>query len=93
MDKQAIQRIADADATRFGIQDNPLAHLQIALGIEISIHHTSSRLDDRHTSIVAHEVNQPAPATRNANIDIPHSAEHLSRGLMSGREQGDDILQ
>ena len=91
MDDEAIKGIAHTYASSLGIVDDTLAHIEVAKFIEVSMHHTSSCLDDRHLGIVAHKVNQFATASGNAHIDVSYGIEHLSRSLMCGFQKGDHI--
>ena len=70
MYEQTVERIAHADATRLGIIDNGTSHLEVALFVEISVHHSGTRLDDRNAGSVTYEINQPTSATRDTKINI-----------------------
>ena len=93
VDEQAIQRIAHTDTAGLGIVDDGLAHLQVAVLVEIGVHYAGTRLDDRDTGSIADKVNQLAASTGDAEIDIAHGIEHLTSSLMGGWQQGNDILR
>ena len=92
VDEQRVERIAHRNAARLGVAHNPAPLLQVAVPVKIDVNHTCSRLDDRHARRVANEINEPAPASRYAHVDIPHRREHLGRGLVGGRQEGQHIL-
>ena len=66
MDEQRVERIANADATRLGVVDDGLSHLQVALLVEVRVYHTGSCLDDWHTGCVANKVDEFSATARNA---------------------------
>ena len=39
MDNQAVEGVAYADAARFRVVDNQPSDVQVALGVEIGVHH------------------------------------------------------
>ena len=91
MYEQTVERIAYADATRLGIIDNGTSHLEVALFVKISVHHSGTRLDDRNAGSITYEINQPTSAARDTKINIANSIKHLASSLKGGREQSDDI--
>ena len=73
--------------------DNGLAHLQVAVLVEIGVDDAGTGLDDRDTGGVAYKVNKFPSATGDAEVHVAHSIEHLARSLMGGGQQGNDILR
>ncbi len=51
------------------------------------MHHACSRLDDRHTRVLAHEVNQSASAAGNDQVHKSRGIEQLRRGIVCGRQK------
>ena len=93
MDEQTVEGVADTHTTGLGIIDNRLAHLQVTVLVEVSVHHTCSRLDHWHTGCITHEVDKLSAATWDAEVDITDSVQHLARSLMGGRQQGNDVFR
>ena len=91
VNEQAVEGVADRDATGLGIVDNRLAHAEITLFVEIGIHHTGTRLNHRHPGGIPDEVDELTTATGDAEIHVPHGIEHFACSLMGGGQQGDDI--
>ena len=91
MDKQAVQGIADTDATGLGIVDDSLAHLQVAVLVEVGVHHTGSCLDDGDAGRITDEVDKLSATTGDTEIHVTYGIEHLARGLMGGRQQSYDV--
>ena len=75
MDEQTVEGIADGNAARLGIQDDSLAHLQVALFVKVGVHHAGTRLDDRNAGGVAYKVDKPSTATWYAEVYIPHGIQ------------------
>ena len=92
MNEQTVEGVADADAARLGVVDDGLAHLQVAVLVEVGVHHAGTRLDDGHAGRVAHEVDELAAATGYAEVDVAHGIEHLARGLVGGGQQASPRL-
>ena len=90
VDNQAVEGIANANTTCLGVADDSLAFLHVAIHIEVGVHHTSTRLDDRNTSCISHEIYQATTTTRNAQVDIAYSIQHLASSLVGGRQQCHD---
>ena len=82
MNQEAVQRIANAHPTGLGIIDDGTALFQVAVLIEICVHHSGTRLNDRNTGIVTHKCNQFLSSTRNAEVNIPHSIQQFCRCLV-----------
>ena len=92
MNEQAVEGIANGDTAGLGIVDDRLAHLQVTVLIEIGIHDTSARLDDRYTGGVSDKVDELTTTTGNAEVDIADGIQHLACCLVGGRQKGYDIL-
>ena len=91
MDQQTVERVADADAARLGVVDDSLAHLQVAVFVEVGIHNAGTGLDDRDAGGVAHEVDKFTSTTWNAKVDVADGVQHLARRLVGSRQQGDHV--
>ena len=92
MNEKTVEGVADRDAAGFGIIDNGAAHLQVAVFIEIGVHHAGTGLDDGDTGGVAHKVDEFATTAWDAEVHITYGIEHLTRGLMGSWQQGYHIL-
>ena len=92
VNQQAIECIAYRNAAGLGIIDNGFTHLDIALGIEICVDYTCTCLDDRDAGCVADKIDEFTTATGYAEVYIAHSVKHLACGLVSGWQQGYNIL-
>ena len=91
MDDEAVEGVTHRYAACLGIADDFLAHLHVAVLVEIGVDDASTSLDDGDAGGVAHEVDEATSATGNAEVDVTHGIEHLARGLMGCRQQGDDV--
>ncbi len=89
VDDDAVERVADAGAPRLGVEDDAAPHVEVAVLVEVTVHHAGARLDDRHFGVVADKLYQPLAATGNAEVDVVHGGEHLTRCLMRERQQFD----
>ena len=86
MNQQTVERIAYAHSSALGIGDDALAHLQVAILIEVAVYHASSGLDNRHFGSITHKVDKFFSATRNAEVDIAYSIQHFACSLVGSRE-------
>ena len=87
VDDETVQGVAHRGTARLGIVDDSLSHLQVALHVEVGVHHASSRFNDRNAGGVAYEVYQSASATWDAQVDISYGIQHLTGSLVGGRQQ------
>ena len=55
------------------------------------MHDTGTCLDDRHLGGIAYESDEFLATTWNTKVDVAHSLEQFSRGLMRGWQQRNDI--
>ena len=92
MYEKTVESVAHAYTSCLAILYYAGAHIRIAKLIEISMHHTCTRLYNRYACRLTHKVNQASAATRDAEVYIPHCCQHLVCSLMSGRKQTDNIL-
>ena len=67
---QAVQGVADAHAPRFRIENDGLAHLQVACRVEIRVHHAGAGFDAGDAGVVADKVDEPAAAARDDDVDV-----------------------
>ena len=73
MNDQAVQGVANTDPSRFRVENNISAFLNVAAGIKISVNNTSTGLNYRYSGIVTNIVDQLLAAARNNNINIANS--------------------
>ena len=87
MDDKTIECVADRDPSCLGVANDARGHFNVGFAIKVSVHNTSSCLDDGNASRVAHEVDESFSSTWNANIDIAHCIEQCASGFVGGRKQ------
>ena len=87
MDDQAVQSVADADATCLGIVDDFASFFFVAVLVEIDVADTGSRLDNRHTGMVADKIDQRTTAPRNDKVHQANGVQQLSRRFAVGRKE------
>ena len=92
MDEQRVERITNTDAAGLRIIDNGLSFLQVAILVEINMHHASTRLNNRDAGRITYEVDELASTTRDAEIYVSYCIQHLACSLVGGRQQSYDIL-
>ena len=85
MNQQTVECIAYTHSSAFGIGDDALAHLQIAILVEVTMYHAGSGFDNRYLGGIANEVNKLLTTTRNTEVDIAHCIQHFAGSLMGGR--------
>ena len=88
--QQAVQCVAHRHTPRLGIVHNALTHLQVTLLVEIGMNHPGPCLDDGHTGIVTHELDEPLTSARDTQVDVAHGIQHGCRSLVGGRQQRHD---
>ena len=87
VNEQTIKGVADADTSHLSICNDAFPFLQVTVFIEISMHDACPCLDNRHTSIVAYEVNEFPSASRDTEIHITNCAKQFGGSLESGWQQ------
>ena len=91
MDDETVEGIADRHTTGLGIVDDCLAHLQVTILVEVGVDDTGTRLNDGDAGGIADKVDEFPSTTGNTEVYISHGIEHLTRSLVGGRQQRDDI--
>ena len=91
MDDERVESVAHTHAARLGIGDDAAPHVEVAILVKVGMYHAGTRLDDRHASRVAHKANELFSSTRNAEVNISHSVQHVCRCLMCGGQQAHHI--
>ena len=91
MNQQTVERIAYAHSSALGIGDDALAHLQIAILVEVTVYHAGSGFDNRNSGSITDEVDKLLSTTRNTEVDIAHCIQHFAGSLMGSREERNDI--
>ena len=87
MNQQTVECIAYAHSSAFGIGDDALAHLQVAILVEVAVYHAGSGLYNRYFGGITNEVDELLSATRNTEVDIAHGIQHFAGSLMGSREE------
>ena len=70
MNNQAVQRVANAYAPRFGIENDASPFLQITKFIKISMNNTGACFNYRYLAVVPNVINQSLTAARNQYVYI-----------------------
>ena len=84
MDEQAVEGVADADATSLGVVDDACAFLHISCFIEIGMTHACSCLDDGNGGFLTNEVDETLGTTRNDQIYPTSCMQQLGCGFVGG---------
>ena len=91
VDDETVQRITNGDTACLGVGNNGSPHVEVAVLVEVGVHHASTGLNDGHAGIIANEVYQPTSAARYTEVDVAHGTEHRSRSFVGGGEQGHHV--
>ena len=66
VDDERVERVADAASAALGVGYDALAHLHVAILVEVAMHHARSRLYDRHLGGISDKADELLSATRYA---------------------------
>ena len=91
MNQQTVERIAYAHSSALGIGDDALAHLQVAILVEVTMYHAGSGFDNRNFGSITDEVDKLLSSTRNAEVNIAHGIQHFAGSFMGSREECNNI--
>ena len=69
MNNQAIQCVANANTSRFSVENDICTFLSVATGIKISVYNSSAGLNYRYPGVVTNILNQALAAPRNNNVN------------------------
>ncbi len=70
VDDEGVEGIAYAHSSALGIRDDALAHLQVAILVEVAMYHAGSRLNDWHLGGISHELDEFLASSWNTEVDI-----------------------
>ena len=85
VNQQPAECIAYAYSSALGIGDDALAHLQIAILVEVTVYHAGSGLYNRYFGSITHEAAALLSPPRDTEVAIPHCIQHFAGSLMGGR--------
>ena len=89
MDQQRVECIAHTRPAGLGIVYDNTSHRRVACCVKIGMHHTGTRLDDRHLGRFAHHPDESLAASGYAQVYVSHSLKQPGGSLVGGRKQGD----
>ena len=88
VDDEAVEGVADADATRLGIDDDGDGFLQVGGAVDIAVYDAGTRLDDWHAGVVADIVDEAVAATRDDEVHLAVGCQQAVGVLVAGEQQG-----
>ena len=91
MYQEAIEGIADADASCLRIFDDGCSPLGAAFAVEIGMADAGTGFNDRNGGILAYEIYQSSSSTRNEQIDEVACMKEGRGCFMVGGQEGDSI--
>ena len=91
VDDEGVERVADAGAAGFGVEDDLLAQFKVAAFVEIGVHNACAGFDDGNLGVVAHKVDQLLAPSWNDHVDVANRIEHDGGGLTLSGEQVNGI--
>jgi len=91
MDNEAVEGVAHAASTGLCIVHDVASDGDVALIVEVAVHHSGPGLYHRDLRRVANEVDQSLAASGNTEVYVVHGPQHLTGSFVGGGQQGHDI--